>query len=298
VARVDGTLVAAGQSYNGADYDFALARYDASGNIGDGGPVTTPLGGADDFATALVQQSDGKLVAAGGSFGGNYDFDFALVRYGSRCTDDALDADGDGTCDADDNCRSSSNPAQADADGDGRGDACDPCTNGAVAAKPKLKITKLLSAAGDQGFKVTGVMTIPTMPVIDPMTNGLRVLITDAAGSPILDEVLPGGVLDRLGSRGWKRNAAGTTFTYIDETGLTLTSRARLKGNASTSGRYQFQYEGEAVPLTVGMLPAVGTIVVDQPTATTGQCGEARFTGLPAGSGCALKADGATLSCK
>src|SRR5262245_24161348 len=39
------------------------------------------------------------------------------------------DGDGDGTCDALDNCPLVANPTQTDTDGDGAGDACDPCTN-------------------------------------------------------------------------------------------------------------------------------------------------------------------------
>ncbi|GIW40316.1 MAG: hypothetical protein KatS3mg076_0893 [Candidatus Binatia bacterium] len=37
------------------------------------------------------------------------------------------DADGDGICDALDNCPATFNPEQEDEDGDGSGDACDPC---------------------------------------------------------------------------------------------------------------------------------------------------------------------------
>ncbi len=40
------------------------------------------------------------------------------------------DADGDGICDATDNCPAVRNPVQADMDGDGDGDGCDPCANG------------------------------------------------------------------------------------------------------------------------------------------------------------------------
>ena len=42
-------------------------------------------------------------------------------------TEVCADADGDGVCDADDNCPLTPNPGQEDADGDGAGDACDGC---------------------------------------------------------------------------------------------------------------------------------------------------------------------------
>jgi uncharacterized delta-60 repeat protein len=84
VQQVDGKFVAAGYSRDGGQYDFALARYNTDGSLdatfGMGGKVTTPIGAADDFALALVQQADGKLVAGGSSSNGT-DYDFALARY-------------------------------------------------------------------------------------------------------------------------------------------------------------------------------------------------------------------------
>jgi uncharacterized delta-60 repeat protein len=89
----DGKIVAAGYSYNGSDYDFALVRYNTDGSLdttfGSGGKVTTPVGSIEDVASALGIQSDGRIVAAGYSYksdGNNYDF--ALVRYN---TDGSLD---------------------------------------------------------------------------------------------------------------------------------------------------------------------------------------------------------------
>ena len=94
----DGKIVAAGNSNNGNDYDFALVRYDANGSLdtsfGTGGKVTTDFGSANDFARSVAIQSDGKIVVAGYSNNGSND-DFALVRYN---TDGSLDAsfDSDG----------------------------------------------------------------------------------------------------------------------------------------------------------------------------------------------------------
>jgi uncharacterized delta-60 repeat protein len=84
VVQPDGKLVAAGYSLADAGYDFALARYNPNGTLdsafGAGGQAITDFGGPDDAATALVLQSDGKLVAAGytQAAGG---YDFALARY-------------------------------------------------------------------------------------------------------------------------------------------------------------------------------------------------------------------------
>src|SRR5213593_408962 len=88
VLQPDGKLVAAGTTTNdGSAYDFTLVRYNANGSLdatfGTGGKVTTPIGTGDNSVSALVLQSDGKLVAAGyASVSGTYDL--ALVRYNTN----------------------------------------------------------------------------------------------------------------------------------------------------------------------------------------------------------------------
>jgi uncharacterized delta-60 repeat protein len=82
----DGKIVAAGWSFNGSNYDFALVRYTANGSLdssfGTNGKVVTPIGSGDERAFAVALQPDGKIVAAGRSHddatGTN---DFAVVRY-------------------------------------------------------------------------------------------------------------------------------------------------------------------------------------------------------------------------
>ena len=80
----DGKIVVAGQSHNGSDNDFALARYTASGQLdaafGDGGKVTTPIGKSNDHGYAVAMQPGGKIVVAGYSYNGS-NYDFALARY-------------------------------------------------------------------------------------------------------------------------------------------------------------------------------------------------------------------------
>ena len=77
-------LVVAGDRDTGADFDFALARYNSDGSLdstfGSGGRVTTDFAGSFDAALALAIQADGKLVAAGGAIIGD-SLDFALARY-------------------------------------------------------------------------------------------------------------------------------------------------------------------------------------------------------------------------
>jgi uncharacterized delta-60 repeat protein len=79
-----GRILAAGS----VESDFALVRYLSDGSLdpdfGNGGKVTTDLGG-DDLLNALAVQDDGSIVAAGYSYH-SVNYDFAMVRYTSSGT--------------------------------------------------------------------------------------------------------------------------------------------------------------------------------------------------------------------
>ena len=106
VLQPDGKLVAAGSSAGTSSSPgpstFALVRYDTDGTLdpsfgGGTGIVTTPIAGGASGASALVQQADGKLVAAGSY---NYFPDqqaLALVRYNADGTLDPSFGNGTGT---------------------------------------------------------------------------------------------------------------------------------------------------------------------------------------------------------
>jgi uncharacterized delta-60 repeat protein len=83
IRQGDGKLVAAGFHNNGSSNDFALARYNADGSLDGsfgGGKVTTSFGSGNDDVSAVAQQPDGKLVAAGSACGGGQCL-FAVARY-------------------------------------------------------------------------------------------------------------------------------------------------------------------------------------------------------------------------
>ncbi len=85
----DGKILVAGHSFNGTDYDFALARYNADGSLdtgfGTGGKLTTAIGASDDVAYNVAVQADGKILVSGDSDNGSDD-DFAVVRYNNDGT--------------------------------------------------------------------------------------------------------------------------------------------------------------------------------------------------------------------
>jgi uncharacterized delta-60 repeat protein len=75
VTTPDGKIVVAGNHHNGKSNDIIIARYNADGTLDatfgkgdDGTPdgvVDISLGDADDFATSLAVQPDGKIVVGG-----------------------------------------------------------------------------------------------------------------------------------------------------------------------------------------------------------------------------------------
>ncbi|HYV92927.1 MAG TPA: T9SS type A sorting domain-containing protein [Chitinophagales bacterium] len=94
----DGKIVAAGYSFNGSNYDFALVRYNTNGSLDNSfssnGKLTTAVGTGTDAAYSVAIQSDGKIVAAGYSAIGTT-YDFALVRYNTDGTlDNTFSTDG------------------------------------------------------------------------------------------------------------------------------------------------------------------------------------------------------------
>jgi uncharacterized delta-60 repeat protein len=80
----DGKIIAGGKAFNGLNFDFALARYNENGTLdasfGVGGLVATNLGTGDDVIAGVTVLPDGRIVAAGSTFGAR-DSDFAVARY-------------------------------------------------------------------------------------------------------------------------------------------------------------------------------------------------------------------------
>jgi uncharacterized delta-60 repeat protein len=86
----DGKVIAAGYTWNGSNFDFAVARYNTDGSadstFDSDGKQTTAIGSRDDYINSATIQDDGKIVVTG------YAVDsldkFFIVRYN---TDGSLD---------------------------------------------------------------------------------------------------------------------------------------------------------------------------------------------------------------
>jgi uncharacterized delta-60 repeat protein len=85
----DGKILVAGSVYNGINYDFGLARYDANGTLDPSfdvdGKLTTDFFGGYDSGNSVTVQSDGRILVAGSVYNG-INYDFGLVRYNANGT--------------------------------------------------------------------------------------------------------------------------------------------------------------------------------------------------------------------
>ncbi|HZR81198.1 MAG TPA: hypothetical protein VFD92_08880 [Candidatus Binatia bacterium] len=210
------------------------------------------------------------------------------------------DDDGDGLCNAIDNCAEVANPGQENGDGDSEGDACDPCTNIVPTAQgrgTKIVVGKLNTAPGDDRLLVVGSFTgVPTSPTLDPIANGVRILL-DKAGGPVFDATIPGTAYDPVTKVGWKANAAGTSFRYSNASASLVDGVSAITIRKTRNpGEIKFVIRGKrgSYPLAVSDTPLMATLVLDPPTAETGQCTETAFTA----ANCAFNRPGSAVTCK
>jgi len=205
------------------------------------------------------------------------------------------DADGDAVCDDDDVCPENADPSQADGDEDGKGDACDPCNNiyEIFAQKARIKLSALDTAAGDEGLRFKGTLDgVPLDPTIDPVANGVRVILENEAPLGIfIDVTIPGG-------EGWKANKKGTSFTYKNKDGFEGITKVKMKLPKKFPGRVKFKVKGKNLGFAdIDTAHVTGTFIIQTPMAIDGQCGEAIFPNADGGA-CKLNKRSSKLKCK
>ncbi|MCU0780787.1 MAG: choice-of-anchor D domain-containing protein [Akkermansiaceae bacterium] len=96
----DGKILVAGQTYNGLNFDVALVRYLANGDLdqafGTIGMVGQDIGGFDDCGCGLAVQSDGRILVTGFASNGADD-DVILLRFNADGSlDSGFGVNGDG----------------------------------------------------------------------------------------------------------------------------------------------------------------------------------------------------------
>ena len=85
----DGKIIVVGDSFNGANTDFVVARYLSTGQLdatfGNGGVKVNDFGNDEDAFYGVAIQSDGKIIGAGSSSVGS-DYILTLARYRATST--------------------------------------------------------------------------------------------------------------------------------------------------------------------------------------------------------------------
>jgi len=170
-----------------------------------------------------------------------------------------------------------------------------------AAARPALTLSALDRPPGAQKIKLAGTLSLPQPvdPVIDPLLDGIRIEIRDAAAT-IVDAVLPGGAYDPLTRTGWKVNGARTSFTFLHPTGIDTLTKATVKLGRIAGGRREVrvQASGKGDLASVGMsLPLSARATLHASPGLSDRCGELRFPG-PAAPRCLLRGAGATIGCR
>ena len=120
-------------------------------------------------------------------------------------------------------------------------------------------------------------------------------MVTDATHAAVVDASTATGFYDVGTGRGWKSNASG--WKYQDRNGVGIV-KVGLKLSRSAPGLIKFVVKARSGswPVIPSHLPVRGMIVIDAPNATTGECGNADFSG-PAPT-CTFNGSGSSLRCR
>lgn len=304
----DGKIVVAGQvdDYTGSTrtFKFALVRYAADGSLdpgfGSGGAVVVSLRRSLRQVAEVALQPDGRIVGVSSTNedpGRNLVVTLVVARFeGGTTPACGADSDGDGVCDAIDNCPVLANPTQSNGDADASGDACDACNNWLpnerLSNEPErltLGFEKLGPPEGDERLTFRGTFGHVESHT-DPIVDGVRFLVSDSSGAIPVDVTIPGGTYDPVTRVGWSIGSSGAAWTYRNASGsapggITKVQLRRLSSYRLNSGsefvkvRVVLKGRNANYPINPANLPLAATLVLDTPLAVTGACREALFWG-------------------
>lgn len=208
-----------------------------------------------------------------------------------------------------DNCPADFNPTQLDRDADTLGDECDPCTNlgGArdLTGKPVLVVRRINAdrLIGNDGLLLKGELALPggtTFTDLDPLVEGVRLSLSNAANLRLADQTIPGGAFPGgRGTRGWRTNNARNVWRYRDRTldpllGITKIILKDRSRRAPGSVQIVVSAGDGHFPVIEGDAPIKASLALgDSTSALLGRCGETAFTA----SECGFNRSGRVLRC-
>jgi len=166
--------------------------------------------------------------------------------------------------------------------------------------QPQLRLTHLATPVGDDGLVFKGnVLEALSGSPVDPLTNGIRLVVSDAV-STVLDVTIPGGAFADPPGVGWKANGSFTKWTFVDKTAAPAGGISKVAVGTKPSkapGVFSVSAKGRngSYPTSPANLPLSATVVLAPPT---DQCGDAVFPGPAPTPSCAFNGNGSTVTCK
>jgi len=173
------------------------------------------------------------------------------------------------------------------------------CAAGAPVEKARIALRKLHTPPGDDLLSFEGRLLAPHPfdPPLDPAAVGVGVVVEDAAGTRVVDVQVPGGAFDPATKVGWKASRSGRSWTFVDRSDAPRAGITRIAIRDLSSkqpGLVQFRVTGKrgSYALDPAEVPLSGLLILDPPTAETGQCGTASFEAP------ACRSDAKRVSCR
>ena len=172
-----------------------------------------------------------------------------------------------------------------------------------LVVRDRIRLASLVRApSGDETLLFEGSLTVPHPfdPPLDPVALGAAVVVEDAAGGRVADVTLPGGAYDAIAKVGWRTGGGGTSWRYVDRRpsppgGIVKLSLKDLSRRAPGLVRVRIAGKRGTYAVDTTRVPLAAIVVLDPPTAATGQCGVATF--VDAGQRCAT-AGGRSVKCR
>ncbi|MBY0278353.1 hypothetical protein K2Z84_23740 [Candidatus Binatia bacterium] len=204
------------------------------------------------------------------------------------------------------------NPQLPDGDNDGQCDEIDACTTYDLtqifATKPKsrLVLTKINTdvTPGNDGLVISASFSLApghTFAEVDPIGEGVRVLLLNDAGTSRLDAAIPGGAYNTTTKVGWKVSGNGKTWRYIDKSaspaGGIFSVVINNKSTASTPRGVKVTVKGRkgTYPVVGSDVPVQAIVTLGDATAAeNGLCGESAYLS----TSCAFNAPQNKLTCR
>ncbi len=154
------------------------------------------------------------------------------------------------------------------------------CASAAPMTRSALRVARLDTPPGDETLAFSGrvVLPHPFTPGLDPLVSGIGIVLTDELGTALLETFIPGGPYDTVTKTGWRVSATGRRWRYVNRSAMPphgITSVVIKNFSHREPGLIDFRVTGRdaAYGLTPDAAAVTGTLIVDPPSAESGQCG-------------------------